>query len=254
MSISKVLCCGAAVGLCALGFTAKADVPDVVFEVTAEAAGVSVAVPIYAEWGEYDPATHTWSYELPAGILFFHNGEYLGVLGQFRAEVAEDPEVNLNFSVQAGTIPTTFHIASALLSDFPTIPAAVAEGRASAAMTVTDWDFNGAALQGVGDTGGAYLAQYNGWAGDPFQGPQGTTFAEGIYSIDVDPWEGTDTGELDVDWTPIGEDVEDMSSLISFELSAFDLASGTSHYEIIPEPGALALLALGGLAFWRRRL
>jgi hypothetical protein len=44
-----------------------------------------------------------------------------------------------------------------------------------------------------------------------------------------------------------------MSAQFSFMLSAFDAASGTSNYQIVPAPGALALLGLGGLAATRRR-
>ncbi|MBI5864678.1 MAG: PEP-CTERM sorting domain-containing protein, partial [Planctomycetes bacterium] len=37
-----------------------------------------------------------------------------------------------------------------------------------------------------------------------------------------------------------------------FTLSPFDLASGTTTFEIIPEPASLALLLIGGLLIRRR--
>ncbi|MBU0616913.1 MAG: PEP-CTERM sorting domain-containing protein, partial [Planctomycetes bacterium] len=134
---------------------------------------------------------------------------------------------------------------------FP-IPAAYATGHASASFTLTDFDAGSATLTGIGDTGGGYLAQYNGWAGDPFGGPQGTTFAEGIFAMSAGFLE-TVTEDFVHPETAIGETVNDMSSLVSFTLSAQDLASGTSSYVIVPEPGALTLLALGAVALLRRR-
>ena len=79
-------------------------------------------------------------------------------LDAFTAEVVGDPEVNLSFSVQSGPDDTDFVIASALLDNFA--PITDAEGYAHASYTLTDFDGGSATLTGVGDTGGAYLAQY----------------------------------------------------------------------------------------------
>ena len=240
---------GAAV-LCALALcvgVVQADLPDVVFEITAEAGPLSVTVPILSEWFTYDQATQSWSWELPEAMDFVSGGTLLGTLNEFGATLMQDPSLNLNFAVQAGPNPITFSIASALLS-FPTIPEELAEGQASAAFSLTDNNLDGATLTGLGPGGGAYLAQYNGYV------PGGTTFAEGIFSMYA-PF-GTVTAEFNQPpsgYLPIGVDVSDMSALISFELTASDQASGTSTYTIIPEPGAIGLLVLGGLALLRRR-
>ena len=162
--------------------------------------------------------------------------------------------MDVSCSVPSGPSDTSFFIASALLA-FDTIPAALAEGRASASFTLTDFNADDATLTGIGEAGGGYLAQYNGWAGDPFGGPQGTTFAEGIHSMNAGFLE-TVTEDFDHPASGmllIGEDVHDMSSLVSFTLSPQDLASGTSSFVIVPEPGALALLAMGCVALLRRR-
>jgi len=260
MSISQILRTGSGglVLLCAFVLApgvANADLPDVVFEITAEVGPLSVTVPILSEWGTYDPETQTWTWELPEALDFWSDDVFLGSLTQFDATLVQDPEVNLDFAVQAGPDGSIFHIASSEIT-FETIPAAFAVGRASAAFTLTDssGDFNGATLTGIGDTGGAYLAQYNGWAGNPL-GPDGTTFAEGIYSMIAPPGGIVDESynEPEIGYTAIGEDVSSMSSLISFDLSAADSASGTSIFVIVPEPGALALLALGGVVLLRRR-
>lgn len=261
MSTRKILRFGAlTVSVCALGLigaVANADIPAVPFEVTAVSPDGTCTVEILAEWGEFDPETGTWSYVQDGELPLMDGESCVAYLTGFDAMIAEDPAVNLNFSVQAGTATTRFHVASALL-DFPII--SNAQGRASAAVTLTDFDpFDGAAnLTGIGDTGGAYLAQYNGWAGnvsfpsgDP--DPLGITFAEGINSIVADLG-ASETETLNVDWTPIAvEDPYDMSALFSFDLTANDLGSGTSNYIIIPEPASLTALLLGGLALLRRR-
>ena len=243
--------------LCALVLSlgvAWADVPDVVFEIQAVSGQFGASFEVLAEWGDYDPATQTWTWTLPEAVEFWDGGAFLGSLDGFYGEIVADPEVNLSFAVQSGPGDTDFYIASALLNDpdmFP-IPPEYATGHAAASFSLTDFDGGSATLTGIGDTGGAYLAQYNGWAGDPFGGPQGTTFAEGIFSMSAGFFE-TVTEDFLHPETDIGETVDDMSSLVSFTLSAQDLASGTSSYVIVPEPGALALLALGCVVLLRRR-
>ena len=241
--------------VCALAMTtvAFAGIPDVVFEITAESGPLSVTVPILCQWGDYDPDTQTWQWTCTEPIEFWseNNQVFLGSLDEFCATVVGDPEVNLNFSVQAGPSNTSFHIASALLNDFDPITNAI--GYAHASYTLTDFNGDAASLTGIGATGGAYLAQYNGWAGSPM-GPQGTTFAEGLFQMNAGAIE-TVTEDFDVPssgFLPIGETVVSMSSLVSFELSAWDLASGTSNFVIIPEPASLALALLAVLALRRR--
>jgi hypothetical protein len=165
-----------------------------------------------------------------------------------------DPVVGLNFAVQAGPFSptTTFMIGSALLNHADILSGA--EGRASAGFSVTDGDGNGAQLVGIGNPNGSqggYLAQYNGYAG----AVAGTTFAELHHQVDVAPDSTTVTNNNNVPvsgFTPIAGVVMDMSSFVSFTLTRNDLASGTSNFEVIPEPASL-LLVLAGVAFLRRR-
>ena len=69
----------------------------------------------------------------------------------------EDPVVTLNFVVSSGG-GASFTVTSAALS-FPVLPTASA--RATAALTVTDFDGGGASLTGGFDGGNAYRAFYN---------------------------------------------------------------------------------------------
>jgi hypothetical protein len=55
-----------------------------------------------------------------------------------------------------------------------------------------------------------------------------------------------------VNYRAVGSAVSDMSAEIKFSLTGFDLASGTTTYEIIPEPAAALLLVAGMLGLRRR--
>ncbi len=165
-------------------------------------------------------------------------GDLIAILnpqgGESHVHYIDDPVVGLNFSVQSGATETTFNIASALLS-FATMSA---EGRASVGISVTDYDGDGAVFEGVGDPNGAegaYLAQYNGFAGTV----SGTTFAEEIPGMLAFAY-STEVRSVDVPVTagflPIGVPVSDMSSLFSFKLTANDFASGTSVFVIQVPP------------------
>jgi len=176
----------------------------------------------------------TWSSSEMIEMRSPTTGELIAVLNpdgrQSRVEYVDDPIINLAFAVQSGASTTTFSVSSALLS-FPTI--AEPEGRATVGFSLTDGDGDGATLTGIGNPSGAqgaYLAQYNGLAATL----SGTTFAEEIQSMTAGIF-STQTASADV--PPLGfliiaNPVSDMSVLVSFSLTANDLASGTSTYVI----------------------
>jgi len=228
---------------------AMADFSGFLFEITASGPSGEDTFAVSIDEGEWDGDSYTWT--LTESYEFWAGGELLGVLSAEQGATAvayqTDPVVNLAFSVTAGPNAggTDFTIKSALLS-FPTI--AVPEGRASTSFTVTDGlDDDGATLTPLAAPK-AYLAQYNGFV------PAGTTFTNLIDAIVVDP---EDTLGVSAEYPgggmyeAIGVAVSNMSAQISFTLSPNDLASGTSTFEIIPEPATFVLLA--GLALLRRR-
>ena len=139
-------------------------------------------------------------------------------------------EISLNFSVQSGASVTWFFVPSGVLDDFE--PMASPAGWLNATVTLTDTDGDGATLTGRCPEGGIFLAQYNGWAGDPM-GPQGTTFAECGDIVEAGPYE-TVTAICSVPVTPIPEIVTSMSTLACFDLSPNDQASGTASFVIVP--------------------
>jgi hypothetical protein len=215
----------------ALSLTAVNDAGD--------AATLKMSVPI-------GPPPWVWSSNETIEMRSPTTGDLIAVLNpegeESRVEYIDDPVINLIFSVQAGPAPTHFVVNSALLS-FPTM---TAQGRATVGFSLTDGDGDGATLTGTGDPNGAqgaYLAQYNGWALLLL----GTTFAEVIQTMSADSFSSA-TAFADVPpvgFLPIADPVSDMSVLIEFDLTANDLASGTSTYVIQVPPVSIDTASWG---------
>lgn len=223
---------------------------------TIEASNASRAtgmIEIYQSDGWWEGDTFYWQAENDLQITDPDTGEIIGTFLSSAALTSyvvpdgtrSNPQVNLGFAMSAGDEPTTFTVQSALLTLDPQY--VNPDGKADAAISVTDFGGNGdgAELIGQGPNGGAFLAEYNGFV------PGGTTFDEGIESIVADAW-GTETGESHSGWLPINDTVVDMSTQISFTLTPGDSASGTSSFQVVPEPTGLLLL-LAGLGLVRRR-
>ncbi len=239
-----------ALGLALLSFVlmvpaAQADLTGALLEVQARTANGSGSMffttPVFNEGG-----STVWSLPAPVQITDPHTNVVLATLRSARVEYVGDPQVNLDFSMQAGGAPVVFLLRSALMS-FP--PMTNAEGRASVGINLTDFDGNGATLDPVAPRTGAYLAQYNGFV------PNGTTFAEAISHIGVAEPFGSNSASANIPssgYLAIPGTVSDMSAQVEFQISANDFASGTSNFEIIPEPAAL-MGAVLGLALLRRR-
>jgi hypothetical protein len=232
-------------GVLTVGPAGLADLSDVVLTVQASN-GRSVGVlQITQEAGAWVGENFFWATHEPLPIRDADNN-ILGWFGPADIRFYADPQVYLGFSVQAEDTDTDFTITSALLS-FPTI--ANAQAHADAAVTVMDFYGTGATLTGLGPTGGAYLAQYNGFV------PGGTTFVERIPLIQVVPPDTLATSDFEYPgggaYVPIGS-ASDMSAEFSFRLTAWGFASGSSNFEIIPEPSAALLLLAAGLLGRRR--
>ncbi len=176
-------------------------------------------------------------------------GNEIATVAELTVSYALDPAIYLHFSVVAGPALTNFTITSALQPVSP--PIVDAYGRATSAFTLTDGPLGGGAtLTGLEGGPAAYLAQYNGFV------PGGTTFSAQIDQIIADP-RGTRNMSVNdpdpVNYRAVGSAVSDMSAEIKFSLTGRDLASGTTTYEIIPEPAACLLLAAGAIGLRRRR-
>lgn len=143
-----------------------------------------------------------------------------------------------DFSVFSTTQNASFQINSAVVS-FSAIPAATAQGFASAAIIVNDVQGNGVSL--TPGVNGGYNAFINGNSSFAALFAGGALNAAGAYS--------EDTGSF----LPTGVAVTSISAGWDFALSSFDSATGTSTFTVVPAPASAALLGLGGLVATRRR-
>jgi len=204
---------------------------------TGDVATISIPVPS-------GPPPWVWESDQTMELRSQTTGDLLGLLNppgySSKVEYIDDPFIAVFFAVLSGPSPTTFVIASGLLS-FPTIDPA--EGRATVGFTVTDVNGDGVTLTGKNINGDSYLAQYNGLA------PTGTTFASLIPGLAAGSL-STNTASAAVPavgFAPIGAPVSDMSVEVNFELSANDLASGTSQYVIQSPPTSVEAASWGGI-------
>lgn len=151
-----------------------------------------------------------------------------------------EPYVNLRFAVEANATDTTFDISSAVVSFSPL---SNPQAYASAGVTLTS-DVDGATITGL-FSGMNYQARYNG----------STVYANLVAGFSIPGDQTVVHGERKPasGYQTISGTVSSIQSEFNFTLSALDQASGTSRFEVIPEPATLSLLGLGGLAMLRRR-
>lgn len=237
----------ATVAIAAAAGVANADVVDlVIFEIIATDldSGATQTQTFTVEPGANSSDTIVWT--LPQQVNF----EGIGSLDQASVSVTTSgasrgvsgaQSVVADFSVFASTQNAGFQINSAVVS-FSAIPAADAQGFASAAIILNDVTGNGATL--TPGSGGGYNAIINGNTASPFA----TLFPSGSPLVGSGNY-GDNTGSF----LPAGVDVTSISASWNFSLSGFDSATGTSTFTVIPAPASAALLGLGGLAAARRR-
>jgi uncharacterized protein (TIGR03382 family) len=199
------------------------------------------SLTVQQSWGSWNNGQWSWQATQPMPILS-STGQTLGTLAACSLSYVNDPVVNLNFTITAGSSGNHFIFTSAQLL-FPTINPAT--GDASGGYSLTDSDHVGGATATGNFPGGTLFRPfYNGF-------PGGTTFADIVSGIAA-PLNGTNSTSANVSPTAIGA-VTDISAQWDFNLSANDTLSASSTFEVVPAPGAGALLALGGLAALRRR-
>ena len=191
----------------------------------------SVEVP-----GSSEP--YSWQLTSPVDISSAVTpGLLLGTIDSMNLSADPDPFVTLGFAVTAGAAPTVFSITSASV---PIIPINNGLAFASAGITATEGgdDLDGATVAGLFPGVKAYEARYNFGGG---------IFADLVSPVVTPPGGGSTTLSERFP-VPIGSRivipgvVNEIQSQFNFTLSAFDLASGTSRFDIIvPEPSSLVL-------------
>jgi len=194
--------------------------------------------------------TDQFQWDLPSPVSVYADGGsgvLLGTIKELTVTLDGDPGITLGFNVDATNVATHVSFSSAVVTY---APLANTQGFASAAITVTDNDSNGATVTGLLPGSTAYQAEYNG----------GTVFANLLLPIAaaVDG-SSTTSGRL----PPVGNLPLGITSSIhtqfDFMLSANDSASGTSRFNvvgdtIVPEPSTLLLASTGAIGLiWRLR-
>ncbi len=186
-----------------------------------------------------------WQLNGPIDIYSSQNANtLLASIDDLTLQLNGDPQVLVNFAVTAGGTNTNFSISSALVAFSPlTNPQAFA----TAAVTVTDNDSNGATVSGSFPGSKAYEATYNG----------GTVFADLVSPV-IAPVDSSNIGSQRnplAGTIPIAGSVSSIAAGFSFVLTASDSASGTSRFSVVPEPSTvvLSLMAIAGLLWACRR-
>ena len=189
---------------------------------------------------------YRWSLAAPVNVYSSENpGNLLATINGFSVELDGDPGVSLGFAVSAAAVDTHITVTSSTVAFAPLVnPLAFA----TAAITVTDDDSSpsGASVTGLFPGNLAYRATYNGT----------TTFADLVLPVTA----ATDSSAIGsgrfplAGMTVIAGAVSSISSQFDFMLSANDSASGTSRFNVVPEPSTLALGTIGALGLaWRLR-
>lgn len=234
----------AAAGLAIAG-SAQASF-HLVFSVTAEdESGNLLSAPFVRDLGDVNADNFSWSLANDGGPVSLGGA----MLNDLRFDLHHDPVVGSNFNVTSGPVNTVFTINSAIVNFAEDCDL----GRATAFIGVTDSATFGTpgnvVLTGLQPGGNAFQARYN---------AANTAFANLIPGLVYNGAGGGSTaftGQSDPlnNFISLGGIANSINSQFKFSLSAFDRASGTSTFEVIPAPGSAALLALGGLAAARRR-
>ena len=208
-------------------FSSPAAAELIVIQIEA-IAGDEAASYVWAVPKVLDGANHM-DWQMPAPMTLVGGNGPIAALDMLSLGFDGDPGVSLAFAFTAGASATSFTLTSATVSFAPlTNPLAYA----SAAITLTDTDGDGASLTGSFTGNKAYEAHYNAgptvWAQilDPLSAAADMSVAGSARQ----PASGRQQ---------IMASLTSIQSSFSFTLSANDQASGTSRFDVraVPEPG-----------------
>jgi hypothetical protein len=180
------------------------------------------------------------------------NGNLLGSIEYLKFKVLEDPAASVEFHVVAGNLVTTFNIVADTATTFD--PIINPEAYASAGITLTDRNQNGAVITGLYDGGKVYQAIYN---DSSVYANLVDSFTTGIYKTAAHSEDRPITGGTEI----IEDTLFSIDSGFYFTLSANDAAAGTSYFEVqpvsepVPEPATVTLLVCGllGTTHFKRK-
>lgn len=185
--------------------------------------------------------TKTWG-DPTDSSKFISLGDSGSVLRFLTIGIDGDPRVSLTSAWEAGDAGLDCSLSGGDFFD-PIYPA---KGRASAQITVTDNNGDGASVTG-GFTGGTlYQATYSTFTGVQLF----DRLIDGPIVVNPGSTEPT-SGNDEADWRNIDGHVDGMNAEFKFFLTPNDSASVTSTYRIetVPEPGSLLAMLSGIIGF-----
>ena len=215
---------------------AKACLVDYSVTVSADN-GVSQVNQTFSGSGYTDAdGKFVWALGAPTAILD-------GSIDSLKLTMNADPEVGFEFGVRAGGSAMVVSFFSDVVYFDPMVnPMAYA----SAGVTLTDRNNNGATIIGLFPGGKINQASYNDGS---------TVFANLVDGFGISSGTWTASEAVPPSGSQIINDtVSSIESDFHFKLSAGDSASGTSTFEVVvPEPATMCLLGLGGLLLRRKK-
>jgi len=172
-------------------------------------------------------------WNLTAPVSMTAGGKVLGTLTRLQVGTSGGGVVTLRFSLDSSDSSAIWTITSTTNS-FAALANPIAY--ASAAVTVTS-DVDGATLVGQYGQGKAYQARYN----------TSAVFADLVGNVNAPAEDSVTNRERSplVGWSVIPASVSSIESEFQFTLTAGDSASGTSRFEVVPEPSSLLALGFG---------
>ncbi|MEJ5297616.1 MAG: PEP-CTERM sorting domain-containing protein [Armatimonadota bacterium] len=181
-----------------------------------------------------------WNLQSPVQIVSDDPSQtVLGTVSDLSAYVDSDPVVSIGFAITAPNTSVSYTITSAIVGFAPLVnPPAIA----SAAITVTDSDGNGAVASPLFAGGTKFFQAVSnvGVYADLITGPLNTApYASAAASDALPP----------VGYGSVIGTVSTIQTAFSFNITANDQVSGTGVFVVIPEPGGLAALATGLAGF-----
>ena len=213
-------------------------ISSIIFHISVLSSTGSAEYQAWFEDGVWDPDDQTFSWALPeeTDLIDSFNGQWLATLTDATvfARAAESGEIELNLGVISGPAPVDVIVDSPLVSLSETIPSGYARGRASASITLTDGENDGAQIVGIpGDGTGIYRSYYNGFVLD------GTRFTHLVGLISIEGGGTVTASQSDpvVGYRRIHQDVRDLSARIAFTITPLELAFATTTVGF-PEPPA----------------
>lgn len=268
MRFSSIMMMAAAVSSVGLSTIASASVsvsdPFIIVTATQGSVSGTYIVPLN-DPGIFvfnDPDIDLWDWTLPGTVPITSGTTTLGLISATTGVTANrvvQPDGSVRwgmtgaFNVQATGAATTFEIC------FPSLFFGTgltnAQMQASAGLVGTDQaqgsgpdPFDGITATGAFGTGSAFQAYYNG----------SNVFTDYIFGTNGNPVRGQSfnaQGNMSPpgSFSTVPGVMTSIGAKYRFTLSAFDAAAGSFDVTVLPSPGAMALLGMGGLIAARRR-